>query len=227
MSSAKVVSFGNQKGGIGKSTLCVTFANYLVAKGKSVRLMDCDVQRTVYDVRIQDLKKYPDMHPKYDVHCLDLNKTELLHSLLQNIKANDTSDVVLFDLPPTVEVPGINTVLANSDFIVIPYSYIRDEALSTTKFLAHLRKLRELSGGIMKAHLFLVQNRFRIQFGTAEERKVWGIVREAFMEMGDICPAIKDRADMTRYSTVVDFDKQSEIVAGTYDYIISKMFANG
>ena len=28
-----IVTFANQKGGVGKTTLCVTFANYLVTKG--------------------------------------------------------------------------------------------------------------------------------------------------------------------------------------------------
>ena len=38
-----IVTFANQKGGVGKTTLCVTFANYLVAKGVRVVIIDCDL----------------------------------------------------------------------------------------------------------------------------------------------------------------------------------------
>ena len=36
---ARIISIANQKGGVGKTTLCVTFANYLVTKGVRVLLM--------------------------------------------------------------------------------------------------------------------------------------------------------------------------------------------
>ena len=35
MKNKKIV-FANQKGGVGKSTLCILFANYLAAKGRDV-----------------------------------------------------------------------------------------------------------------------------------------------------------------------------------------------
>ena len=35
-----IVTFANQKGGVGKTTLCVTFANYLVTKGGRVVVID-------------------------------------------------------------------------------------------------------------------------------------------------------------------------------------------
>ena len=37
-----IVTFANQKGGVGKTILCVTFANYLVAKGVRVVVINCD-----------------------------------------------------------------------------------------------------------------------------------------------------------------------------------------
>ena len=42
-----IVTFANQKGGVGKTTLCVTFANYLVTKGVRVVVVDCDFQHSI------------------------------------------------------------------------------------------------------------------------------------------------------------------------------------
>ena len=44
-----VITFANQKGGVGKTTLCTLFANYLAAKGKSLLVVDCDGQQTIYE----------------------------------------------------------------------------------------------------------------------------------------------------------------------------------
>ena len=37
---AKIIVISNSKGGTGKSTLCMQFANYLVAQDKSVAVLD-------------------------------------------------------------------------------------------------------------------------------------------------------------------------------------------
>ncbi len=42
--SVKVISFANQKGGVGKSTLCLQMAFYLVEAGKRVLVVDMDTQ---------------------------------------------------------------------------------------------------------------------------------------------------------------------------------------
>lgn len=43
-----IVVFANQKGGVGKTTLCTTFANYMTAKGHPVLVIDCDAQQSIY-----------------------------------------------------------------------------------------------------------------------------------------------------------------------------------
>lgn len=47
MDESIIITFANQKGGVGKTTLCVTFANYLVKKGLPVIVIDCDSQESL------------------------------------------------------------------------------------------------------------------------------------------------------------------------------------
>ena len=64
---AKIISFSNQKGGVGKTTSCVNIAAQIAKKGKKVLLVDMDpqgnatsglgiskskIKRTIYDVVI-------------------------------------------------------------------------------------------------------------------------------------------------------------------------------
>ena len=48
MKNIKVV-FANQKGGVGKSTLCMLFANYLSWKGKPVCIIDTELMQQLMD----------------------------------------------------------------------------------------------------------------------------------------------------------------------------------
>ena len=50
-----IILFGNQKGGCGKTTNCIQFANYLVEKGKEVLVLDLDFQRSLSDRRKEDI----------------------------------------------------------------------------------------------------------------------------------------------------------------------------
>ena len=51
MQTPVIVTFANQKGGVGKTTLCVTFANYLLTKGVNVVVVDCDFQHSILKCR--------------------------------------------------------------------------------------------------------------------------------------------------------------------------------
>ena len=45
--SSKIVAFYAEKGGVGKTTLCLTLAQTLAGTGKRVLVYDCDVQRSL------------------------------------------------------------------------------------------------------------------------------------------------------------------------------------
>ena len=50
----KIIAFANQKGGCGKSTLCLLLANYLAWKKKSVCIIDTDIQQSLVLQRKDD-----------------------------------------------------------------------------------------------------------------------------------------------------------------------------
>ena len=61
-----IIVFGNQKGGCGKTTNCIQFANYLAEKGIDSLVLDLDFQQSIADRRKEDLEMY-DNEPRYEV----------------------------------------------------------------------------------------------------------------------------------------------------------------
>lgn len=54
----KIILFANQKGGVGKTTLCGLFANYLAVNQRvPLLVIDADPQQTFYGRRKDDLRR--------------------------------------------------------------------------------------------------------------------------------------------------------------------------
>lgn len=77
-----IISFANQKGGVGKTTLCTTFANYLSEKSESLLVLDCDNQQSIVERRRMDEKKYPEANYPYQVEALDIGDVEKVSALM-------------------------------------------------------------------------------------------------------------------------------------------------
>ena len=78
MTKNKIIVFANQKGGTGKSTLCVMMAHWLTEHGKKVVVYDADSQQTLYDHRQDDIKAKPEIKPSWEVkriNALNYNQT--------------------------------------------------------------------------------------------------------------------------------------------------------
>ena len=43
-----IITFGTQKGGAGKTTLAIAFANYLALQDKKINVFDFDFQKSFY-----------------------------------------------------------------------------------------------------------------------------------------------------------------------------------
>ena len=110
-----IVTFANQKGGVGKTSLCVTFANYLVMKGVRVVVIDCDFQHSILKCRKADLKHYGEEQIPYEVWSHEPNSSEAMITLIEKLHNDPGIDVVLMDSP------GSQNQQAGMAELVIPY----------------------------------------------------------------------------------------------------------
>ena len=145
----KIISFSNQKGGVGKTTTCVNMAAYLARAGKKVLLVDLDPQgnattglgfakgglkKSVYNVIIDDEEVKDNILPTEVEGLLilpsniDLAGAEVSLVYKKNRdkvlrtalqKVKGSFDFILIDCPPSLGLLTINA-LAAADSAIIP-----------------------------------------------------------------------------------------------------------
>ena len=146
-----IVTFANQKGGVGKTTLCATFANYLVTKGVRVVVVDCDFQHSILKCRKADIKKYGEDTVPYDVLACEANDKQAMTVLMEKLLGDPSIDVALMDSPGSLKAEGLIPMFVNSDIIAVPFHYDLVTVPSTASFLLFIDRLRKAVGGRMKA----------------------------------------------------------------------------
>lgn len=208
-----IISFANQKGGVGKTTLCTTFANYLSEKSESLVVLDCDNQQSIVERRRMDEKKYPEANYPYQVEALDIGDVEKVSALMPRLK--QVEGLILIDTPGHLSQQGLLPLFIYSDVIVCPYHYDADSMNSTATFVKFYTALKERVPS-MSARLVLVANRYDKRIGKASELEKWKIADEALSQYGDILPRVAIKADMMRYNTMSLLDSQHEILEPTY-----------
>ena len=170
---AKIVSFSNQKGGVGKTTSCVNIAAQIANKGKKVLLIDMDpqgnatsglglqkskIKKTIYDVIIgnSDAKEVMIKTSFKNLWVIpsniELAGAELeIHELDESENftkialdsVKDEFDYIFIDCPPSL---GMLTVkaLSISDGIVIPMQCEFYSLEGLSQLLNTVKKIRTL-----------------------------------------------------------------------------------
>ncbi|WP_304348048.1 ParA family protein [Capnocytophaga leadbetteri] len=171
-STTKFISFSTQKGGVGKSTFTTLVASLLHYRmGYNVAVMDCDYpQYSLHRMREQDLKTVMNNeHFKKAAHrqFSELNKkaypiiqckpNEALEKAQQLIAETPFPiEVILFDMPGTVNTTGILTLLAQMHHIFSPITADRVVIESTLSFTEVLSNIiaKNTESAIKSVHLF-------------------------------------------------------------------------
>lgn len=145
----KIVSFANQKGGVGKTTTCINLAAYLAAMGKKVLVVDMDPQGNAtsglgVDKNKDTLTLFDAIDGSYDITdiikktpidkldivpaTVDLAGAEIelvrmdnREKIIKNLlnKVKYNYDYTLVDCPPSLGLLTVNALTA-SDSVAIP-----------------------------------------------------------------------------------------------------------
>lgn len=172
MSKPYVISFANQKGGVGKTTSCVNVASCAAEKGLRVLLIDSDPQgnstsgvgvmkksigKTVYDVLLNgagpdeaiiktEFKNLSLVPSTLNLAGAEFELFDIEHRerQLKNFIDKCTEfDLIVIDCPPSLSMLTINALTA-SDGVIIPMQceYYALEGL--TQLMMTIRRVKEL-----------------------------------------------------------------------------------
>lgn len=215
------IVFANQKGGVGKSTLCMLFADYLVTKGIDCCIMDIDLQKTISMQRKKDECLFNGSSAPYNIQTFEIKDPKLVNEVMINAKA--VSGAVLFDAPGNISEDGLLPVFAEADVIICPYKYEDKTLDSTGVFIQVIQQLKEKIP-TMKPQLLFVPNSIDNRIGTEAELKMWKQTDEIFQKYGMVSPRIPYRANLQRVNTFSIFSEQISIVKDSFEFIITKIF---
>lgn len=203
------IVIANQKGGVGKSTICVLLANYLALdKNEEVVIFDMDQQETVYSKWERDRELYEN-DPLYEVLKLDLEDYPRYAADLDALKGQTQ---VLIDMPGRLDDDSILSVLKDADLIICPIAYERSVFESSHVFARVARHLNAAS------QIVFLPTRLSktIKYETKEK------VREAMAAFGEIAPEIAERVALQRIDTVSISSEAREVVQESLDFIYDR-----
>lgn len=181
-----VIIVGNQKGGAGKSTLTLLFANYLTQQRHcKVTVLDMDYQQSISQ-KFEKAKILENAEP-YEILAYSLAD---FPDMEETIKANP-ADIVLIDLPGKLDDDGLIRVFKAAQVAICPFSYDEFSFESTVPFALVLKKINPA------VELLFVPNRVKANV----KYEIKAEVNEALGQIGIVMDAIADRVDFQRVNT--------------------------
>lgn len=201
------ILFGNQKGGVGKSTLCILLANYLSLLHKEECLiLDMDFQSSIRWLWEKDRANH-DNAPLYEVLVIELEKFNEVKDQIRNVHGH-----VLIDLPGKMDDNQLIPVYQSADLVICPFAYDKITFESTVTFAQVVQHLNK------QATIAFIPN--RLKAGVRYDIKTQ--VNNILSRFGEVMPELADRVAYQRLDTVSIPEEVAEALQHSFEPLYKK-----
>jgi chromosome partitioning protein len=169
-----IITFATQKGGTGKTTLAIAFANFLsISSERKVNVFDFDFQKSFYHKWKED--EPLDIPKLYEVKIIDEENEDPVSDFENLIEIKESDEVYLFDLAGTLDAK-YSDLLIYSDFIVIPFEYSNVSAKSTLVFINFLGLIESQAERVFIRSKYDKGYKYQNQEGMDAEISKYGVL---------------------------------------------------
>ena len=213
--SNMIILFTNIKGGVGKTSTCALFAQYLYESGYPVTVLDADIQASLSRHRERELAANPDVTVPWEVSTIDTADRQSLMSSIEEVMKLE--GIVLIDMPGTLNAVNLDLLYKVADLAVVPISYDFDTIDATGLFIKVVRKMKDIK-------MIFLPNRINSTENRADEMKQREETVKILGRIGKVTPRIKQSVVIKRYSTVSPLDKyQKAAVEHAFNAIVEQI----
>jgi len=203
------IIIANQKGGVGKTTLCILLANFLTeVKKEDIVCIDFDSQGSFFYKWKEDISLYSGDH-LYEVIKKNLSESETIMEELN--KLNDQAYAII-DVPGVIDNDYLVPIFKSADLIICPFMYDKITFESTFVFVQVLKHLK------IDAPILFIPNRLKSNVNY----KLTQSVNEELILFGHILPPISDRVTLQRISVFRNSLETTSIINDIFNKIYNK-----
>lgn len=230
MGESRIIVASNQKGGAGKSTLCMLLANYLnkVFHLPVGAIIDTDFQKSIVKKREEDRKKYAGttVTDPFQVVSFNLSNNTQIPDFISQLRQTGLTYIV--DTPGSLNDNGVFSFLALADYIICPFDFSDLSLSSTTEFLMYWETLKkkamEQSGWEIKTQLILVPSLKPKGVGTNAEKELWTKIKGKMETLYRVAPEIPNSSDIRRCDTMDITPGQIKAAGDSLQYIVNLIY---
>lgn len=193
----KFILFSNIKGGVGKTTLCAHFTEYLAEQEFPVAAVDADLQASLSRHRERDVKEDPKRPIPWEVIKLNTFEKDKVESVVKKLKKVD--GIIVVDCPGNLNDNNLSVLFEAADLIVVPMAFDVDTIDATGIFVNVVKKRS-------KAKLLFLPNRINVSEGKAKELEMRDKTIKDLNRIGKVLPRIKQSVIIKRYTTIYPLD---------------------